>query len=84
MERRKFLIGAGSLAAGGAAAMGSGAFTTSSAERTVDVNVAADTNGFVEITALDDKYASGTGDGQLELDFNSDSDWGSSTAMLKG
>jgi len=76
MDRRKFLIGAGSLAAGGAAAMGSGAFTTAEADRTVDINVAADSNGFVEIQALNDTYASGTGDGELELDFNSDSGLG--------
>lgn len=66
----------GSLAAGSAAAIGTGAFTTSSSARTVDVNVAADSSGFVEITALNETYASGTDDGQLELDFNSDSGLG--------
>jgi hypothetical protein len=76
MERRKLLIGMGSLAAGGAAAMGTGAFQTAEADRTAEVAVAADSSGFVEITALDDRYASGTDDGQLELDFNSDSGLG--------
>jgi len=66
----------GSLAAGSAAAIGTGAFTTSSSTRTVDVNVAADSSGFVEITALDERYATGTDEGQLELDFNSDSGLG--------
>ncbi len=66
----------GSLAAGSAAAMGTGAFETAEAERTAEVNVAADSSGFVEIQALNDTYASGTSDGQLELDFNSDSDLG--------
>ena len=76
MERRKFLIGTGALAAGGAAAIGSGAFSTAESERTIDVNVAADSDGFVEIKALDENYASGTDDGQLELNFNEDSGLG--------
>ena len=63
----------GSLAAGGAAATGTGAFTTSSSTRTMDVNVAADSSGLVEIKAENSTYASGTDDGQLELDFNGDS-----------
>ncbi len=56
--------------------MGTGAFTTSASERTVNVNVAADSSGFVEITALNDTYASGADSGQLELNFNSDSELG--------
>ncbi|MEF8937843.1 MAG: DUF1102 domain-containing protein, partial [Halovenus sp.] len=76
MQRRKFMVGLGSLAAAGAAGMGTGAFSTSSSTRAMDVNVAADSSGFVEITALNETYASGTGDGQLELDFNSDSGLG--------
>jgi hypothetical protein len=76
MQRRKFIAGMGSLAAAGAAGIGTGAFTTSSSARTVDVNVASDSNGFVEISAQNETYASGTDDGQLELDFNSDSGLG--------
>jgi hypothetical protein len=76
MQRRKFIAGLGSLAAAGAAGIGTGAFSTASADRTVDVSVAADSNGFVEISALNGNYASGTDDGQLELDFNSDSGLG--------
>jgi hypothetical protein len=49
MKRRKFLIGAGSLAAGGAAALGSGAFTSVQADRSVDVTVAGDANAFLEV-----------------------------------
>lgn len=76
MERRKFVLGLGALAAGGAAAVGSGAFSTAESDRAVNVNVAADAGGFVEITAQDERYASGTDDGQLRLDFNEDSDLG--------
>ena len=42
MQRRKFVIGLGSLAAGGAAATGTGAFTSVEADRSVDVEVAGD------------------------------------------
>lgn len=73
MKRRNLLIGMGSIAAGSAATLGTGAFTTATAERTVDVNVASDQSGFVTIQALNETYASETGDGQLELDFNPDS-----------
>lgn len=66
----------GSIAAAGAAGLGTGAFETSASSRTVNVNVAADSWGFVEIQALNDTYASGTDDGQLELNFNSESDLG--------
>ena len=76
MERRKFIAGLGSLTAAGAAGIGTGAFTTASADRTVNVNVAADSSGFVEIAALNSTYASGTDDGQLEINFNGDSDIG--------
>ena len=72
MERRKFIAGLGSLTAAGAAGIGTGAFTTASAERTMNVNVASDSSGFVEITAQNSTYASGTDDGQLEINFNGD------------
>jgi hypothetical protein len=75
MQRRNLLIGIGSIAAGSAATLGTGAFTTVSAERTTQVNVAADSSGYVGISA-NGPYASGTGDGQLELDFSSSNSQG--------
>jgi hypothetical protein len=42
MERRKFVVGLGSLAAGSAAAVGTGAFTSVTADRGIDVSVSAD------------------------------------------
>jgi hypothetical protein len=71
-KRRKFVIGLGALATGTSAAVGSGAFETAAADRTVNVDVASDSSGFVEITGQNERYASGTGDGQLELNFNGD------------
>lgn len=73
MDRRKFLIGAGSLAAGGAAAMGSGAFTSVTANRDITVNVADDSDAYLSIepadTANGDAYASTNSDGNIKLDF---------------
>ncbi len=47
MRRRKYLLGLGSLAAGGAAAMGTGAFTSVEADRTVNVKVAGDAEAYL-------------------------------------
>jgi len=51
MERRKFLIGAGSLAAGSAAAMGTGAFTSVSAGRSMEVSTADDADALLALKA---------------------------------
>ncbi len=42
----------GSLAAGGAAAVGTGAFTSVSAERSVNVQVASDANAFLQLSSI--------------------------------
>jgi hypothetical protein len=47
MQRRKYLAAIGSLAAGGAAAAGTGAFTSVEADRTVNVAVADDANAYL-------------------------------------
>lgn len=70
VKRRKFLIGAGALFSGSAAAMGTGAFTTmTSGERATEVKVASDSTAYVELHA-DSKYAEETEDGKLRLFFN--------------
>jgi len=53
MQRRKFLIGAGSLAAGSAAAVGTGAFTSVEADRNVNVSVAGDDSALLSIKPTD-------------------------------
>jgi len=53
MNRRKFLAGFGSLAAASATAMGTGAFTSVDAERTVNVAVASDENALLGLDTLD-------------------------------
>ena len=68
-KRRKFLAGLGALASGSAAAVGTGAFTTASAERRMEVRVASDSNGYIGLFPTDSRYASTDGD-QISLDFS--------------
>ncbi|WP_302081120.1 hypothetical protein [Salinibaculum rarum] len=49
MQRRKFLIGIGSLAAGGAAAVGTGAFTSVEANRNFGITIADDAQAYLAI-----------------------------------
>jgi len=72
MERRKFVIGLGSLAAGGAAATGTGAFSQSQTGREVQVSVVEDSNGFVALNSTS-PYSSTDG-GELEVHFNEEAD----------
>jgi hypothetical protein len=53
MNRRKFLIGAGSLAAGSAAAMGTGAFSSVSANRALNVETTGDASALLSIDDID-------------------------------
>ena len=70
MQRRKFLIGMGSLAAGSAATIGTGAFDRVSATRNMRVNVVGDANAYLRLGQGASPYASYNGDGLLELDFS--------------
>lgn len=53
MQRRKLLAGLGTLAVGGAAATGTGAFTSAEADRTVSVNVADEDEAYLALDQLD-------------------------------
>jgi len=54
MERRKFIAGVGSLTAAGAAGIGTGAFTSATAERDVTVNTASgDESAYIGIESLE-------------------------------
>ncbi|WP_418284239.1 hypothetical protein [Halorubrum sp. DTA46] len=72
MERRKLLIGIGSLAAGGAAATGTGAVTTFTADRSANVaKVTTDSGGIISISAgtgADDSVD--MSDGTLSIDLS--------------
>ena len=53
MQRRKFIAGVGSLAAGAAAVTGTGAFTSVEADRTVNVAVADDASAYLSLDDID-------------------------------
>lgn len=76
MQRRKFVVGLGSLTAGGAAAMGTGAFTRAGLnDRNADIRVTTDQSAFLALrpTGSNDsnKYVS-FGTDQLSVDIDSD------------
>ena len=68
MERRKFVIGAGALATGSAAAMGTGAFSSVEADRNLEAEVVSDDGAYLGVNATSD-YAENTGDG-IEFTFD--------------
>ena len=70
MDRRKFLIGAGSLAAGGAAAMGSGAFTAMTASRGASINVVNDSTGLLQLNATHESDLVSESDGELSISID--------------
>lgn len=69
MQRRKYLTAIGSLAAGGAAVMGTGAFTSMTAQRTTMVNVVGDTSAYLNLTPTSE-HASLDSEGTLEIDLS--------------
>jgi len=76
-NRRKFIAGLGALATGSAAAMGTGAFSQVTADRTVSVSVAGDGAAYLDLNPVSE-YASISSGGELTLDFgnlNQDSDF---------
>lgn len=76
MDRRKFLIGMGSLTVGGAAVVGSGAFTSVQANRPIEVSVAEDASAYLNInpaSSPNGAYAEITGD-TIEINLNDDAD----------
>jgi hypothetical protein len=76
MQRRNLLIGMGSLAAGAAATIGTGAFASVEATRSVNVNVAGDEWAYLGLEATS-PYADTNGDGsQLVLRFNENDNGG--------
>jgi len=69
MERRKFVVGMGSLAAGGAAAMGSGAFTSVRADRALNASTAGDASAYLAIHSGLSPHAEQTGN-TVEIQFD--------------
>jgi hypothetical protein len=76
VKRRKFVVGLGSLAAGGAAAMSTGAFTAAELSgREADIEVANDADGLIGLKAGDTEFVSNS-DGELTIDLSSESNGG--------
>ncbi|WP_152418666.1 DUF1102 domain-containing protein [Halorubrum distributum] len=74
MERRKFVVGLGALASGSAAAVGTGAFTSVTADRQVDVEVAGDASAYLGIDGTGSSNSStfvDTSGGEVSFDFSS-------------
>ncbi len=80
MQRRKFIASIGSVAAGAAAVTGTGAFTSVTANRDVEVSVADDSEAFLRIRKATDGQDNVTpnaeeyvtiDNGQVGLDFTS-------------
>lgn len=76
MQRRKFVIGMGALASGAAAAIGTGAFSSVTATRDIDVEVADDSSAYLRLQGTDganSEYVTDDGTGTtLTIDLSSD------------
>lgn len=69
INRRNILIGLGAVVGGGGALVSTGAFTTVSAERSVEVSTAGDASAFLTITGDDQYVTDDSGDGTLTIDL---------------
>ncbi|MFB6179014.1 MAG: hypothetical protein ABEI77_04740 [Halorientalis sp.] len=69
MKRRGYIAGFGTVVASGGFVLSSGAFTSVSADRTITVNVADDTDALLKIDSVGDGGRSTTKNGQLKLNI---------------
>lgn len=76
MNRRNFVIGLGALSAGGAATVGSGAFSTADVNRDVTIETAGDDDALLALRPEDDEFAELDADGNLALSFDENSEDG--------
>lgn len=77
MERRKFVLSTGALAAGGSLALGTGAFSSVEAERDVAVSVVGDADAYLGIQPSDGpngEYARTLDNGELAIDLTDSND----------
>ena len=70
-NRRTVLIGLGGLVAAGGAALGTGAFTTVEAQRTVSIDTAGDADAFLGLEVRSDLESSTDNNGLIQLDLSS-------------
>jgi len=69
ISRRNILIGLGALVGGGGALVSTGAFSTVSAERSVEVSTAGDASAFLTITGDDEYVADDSDNSTLTIDL---------------
>jgi hypothetical protein len=81
MERRKFIAGLGSLTAAGAAGIGTGAFTSVSAQRNVNVALADDSNAFLGLEPGTSGLVTDDADGNLQINIDGTNASGSGANM---
>jgi hypothetical protein len=86
MQRRKYLAALGSLAAGGATLVGTGAVETISTDRQLAVDVAGDASAYLGINANDDSQFVNVGSNNklISLDFSTDSSNGGTGVNNEG
>lgn len=85
MKRRTFVASIGTLGAGAAGALGTGAFTSTEADRDVTVTVADDGDAYLELepaSGPNGAYAMTTTDGSLAIDLTSNNETASGGAGL--
>lgn len=74
MDRRKFIIGAGSTAIGGAAVLGSGAFSRIEAQRRTKLEITSDPNAYLGLDGCPDSanssYTELDGQGHLAIELS--------------
>lgn len=70
MKRRKFLSGVGLASAGGALAVGSGAFGSVEADRNVSVAVENDWNAYLSLTPTASDFSTMSGESTLKFIFD--------------
>lgn len=83
-NRRNVLIGLGSLVAGGGALLGTGAFTTVEADRTVNIQTTGDASAFLAMTPArsDDAFVSNATDGAIVVNLDgTDSNNGNASGL---
>lgn len=74
MQRRKFILGMGAVAAGGTAALGTGAFNFANVERDANMEVVDDSSAFLSL--IDTSPYADSSDDALSLTFNDEADVG--------
>ncbi|WP_440770952.1 hypothetical protein [Natronorubrum sp. DTA28] len=70
MNRRNVLVGLGTIVAGGGAALGTGAFSSVSADREVDINVQGDSAGLLGLEITNDTLGGENEDDTIIFDLD--------------